>query len=213
MAVIVFRVQAASRHHSVGCAHAGRFPEGRAYVEFIVLRQIGTVNDVNDFLLMLLPIRRRLPVGNGVQQIGQSSIPQEAVFLFQHVTNYAFILIVQFPKEKAAGVLPAARVRHVEHIMNFGYIGRSIHQGDPLGAAPHIPAHGVVPQIEARTGRGIRPLGVDHQLLMVRVFVKAGRRPQEGSPVLVAARNLPRSILGHLRVGQCFFRHPVSPSP
>ena len=211
MTVIIFRFQAASRHHGIGCAHTGRFPEGRADVELIVLRKVRTVNDVDDFLLMLLPIRRRLPVGNGVQQIGQSSIPQEAVFLFQHVTNYAFVLIVQFPKEKAAGIFPAARVRHVEHIMDLWYISRDIHQGDPLGAAPHIPAHGVVPQIEARTGRGVRPLRVDHQLLMIRVFVEAGGCPQEGCPCLVAARNLPRSIFGHLRVGQCFIRHSVAP--
>ena len=211
MAVIIFRFQAASRHHGVGCAYAGRLTEGRAYVVFIVLRQVRTVNDVKYFLLMLLPISCCLPGGNGIQQIGQGDVFQ-VILSFQHGVDSIRVAFIHLPKERAAGVFPAARVRHIEHIMNPGNIGGGIHQGNSLGAAPHIPAHGVVPQIEARTGRGVRPLGVDHQLLMVRVFVKAGGCPQEGSPILVAARNLPRSILGHLRVGQCFIRHLVSPS-
>ena len=211
MAELLIRFQPAAGHEGVGGAYAGCLPEGRAYVVFIVLCQVRTVNDVKYFPLMFLPIGCCLLRGNSIQQIRQGIVFQ-AVFFLQHGMNSIRIAFIQLPKEKAAGVFPAARVRHVKYIMNPGNISGGIHQGNSLGAAPHIPAHGVVPQIEARTGRGVRPLGVDHQLLMVRVFVKAGGCPQKGSPILVAARNLPRSILGHLRVGQCFIRHPISPS-
>ena len=211
MAELLIRFQPATGHEGVGGAYAGCLPEGRAYVVFIVLCQVRAVNDVKYFPLMFLPIGCCLLRGNGIQQIGQGSAFR-AVLPFQHGMDGIRIGFVHLPKKRATGVFPTARVRHVEYIMNPGNIGGGIHQGNSLGAAPHIPAHGVVPQIEARTGRGVRPLGVDHQLFMVRVFVKTGGCPQEGSPVLVAARNLPRSILGHLRVGQCFFRHPVSPS-
>ena len=211
MAELLIRFQPATGHEGVGGAYAGCLPEGRAYVVFIVLCQVRAVNDVKYFPLMFLPIGCCLLRGNGIQQIWQGSDFQ-AVLPLQHGMDGIRIGFVHLPKKRAAGIFPAACVRHIEYIMDPGNIGRGIHQGNSLGAAPHISAHGVVPQIEARTGRGVRPLGVDHQLLMVRVFVKAGGCPQEGSPVLVAARNLPRSILGHLRVGQCFFRHPVSPS-
>ena len=60
------------------------------------------------------------------------------------------------------------------------------------------PAHLFIPQIVLCTGGGVRTLGVDHQLLMERVLVKAGSSSEKPCPFLPAPRELCCHLLRHL---------------
>ena len=102
-----------------------------------------------------------------------------------------------------------AGVGNVEHIPQSGPVPGIVHQGDALGAAPHIPAHAVVPQVVLGAGGGVRALGVDHQLLMERILVEAGGGGEKARPLLPAAGELPRHLVGHLRVLFCFGWHGI----
>ena len=72
--------------------------------------------------------------------------------------------------------------------------------GDDLGTAPYITAHLFIPQIVLRTGGGVRSLGIDHQLLMERVLVKAGSSSEKPCPFLPAPRELCCHLVRHLRI-------------
>src|SRR5699024_6378882 len=84
-----------------------------------------------------------------------------------------------------------------------------LHRCAPLGPAPPIPAHAVVPQVVLGAGGSVRALGVDHQLFMERIFVEAGGGGEKARPLLPAAGELPRHLVGHLRVLFCFGWHGI----
>ena len=63
-----------------------------------------------------------------------------------------------------------------------------------------IYAHLFIPQIVLRTGGGVRSLGIDHQLLMERVLVKAGSSSEKPCPFLPAPRELCCHLVRHLRI-------------
>ena len=144
MAEVFLRLQAAAGHEHIGHAHAGRLPERRPDVVFIVLFQERAVNDVEDVLFMLLPISRGQPCSDGFQLIRQRSGVQ-AVLFFQHGVDGILVGVVDLPNERAAGIIPHAGVGHVEHIADAGDVPVLVGQGDALGTAPDIPAHGVRP--------------------------------------------------------------------
>ena len=102
-----------------------------------------------------------------------------------------------------------ACVRNIKHIAQPGPVAGIVHQRDTLGAAPDVAAHAVVPQVVFGAGGGIRALGVDHQLLMERIFVETGDGGEKARPLLPAAGELPRHLVGHLRVLFSFGWHGV----
>ena len=65
-----------------------------------------------------------------------------------------------------------------------------IDKGDALCAPADITPHSLVPQFVICAGGGFGTLGVDHQLLMVGVFIQSGCGGQEVCPALVAAGDL-----------------------
>ena len=85
--------------------------------------------------------------------------------------NCLRMLRVVFPEIGAAGAFGAAGICHIEHILEFGIVSRIVNEGDALCASANITPHSPVPQFVIRTGRGVGPLGVDHELLVVRVLV------------------------------------------
>ncbi|MBQ6256696.1 MAG: hypothetical protein IJJ60_08935 [Clostridia bacterium] len=79
-----------------------------------------------------------------LQLIGHHEIIR-AEPLLQGVVNGVHVLILQLPQEGRTGIVPCACIRHVENVTDAGNLSAGIHQGNALGTAPHIPAHGSVP--------------------------------------------------------------------
>ena len=89
-------------------------------------------------------------------------------------------------------------VGNIKNIAQAGPVPGIVHQSDPFGTAPYIPAHLFIPQIVLCTGGGVRSLGIDHQLLVERVLVKAGSSSEKPCPFLPAAGELGCHLLRHL---------------
>ena len=100
-----------------------------------------------------------------------------------------------------------AGVGNIKHIAQPGSVAGIIYQGNTLGAAPHIPAHFVIPQVVLSAGGSIRALGINHHLFMERIFVEAGGSSEKGRPFLPAAHKPGRYLLGHLPVKFSFGWH------
>ena len=65
--------------------------------------------------------------------------------LGKRLDHRRLMLRAKLPQEGVAGIFPQAGVGNVEHIPKPGLFAGIVYQSDALGAAPHIPAHGVVP--------------------------------------------------------------------
>ena len=89
---------------------------------------------------------------------------------------------------------------------------RRTEQRNSLTATADIAVHGVVPKIVARAGRRVRPLGVNEQLLVIRIFVEPCRRGQKARPLLRIARNLTCHSFCQLLVINHFPGHGGPPS-
>ena len=117
------------------------------------------------------------------------------------------MLLPQFPQVQASGIGPGAGVRNIKHIAQSLAVAAGIDERDALGTAPHIPAHRIVPNVELRTGGGIRALGMDHDLFVIRVFVQPRRGGEEGLPALQASGQLPLRLFRHSSVLLQFTYH------
>ena len=208
MAEILLRLQPAAGHQGVGDADRGGGFELDFDVVLIVLLQKGTVNDVENVLPVIRPVFFRQTGGHIGQLLGQLFAAHTVVSL-QHRHDRRGVFLVHRPQPWGTGVFTGAGVGNVKHIPQPGPVPGIIHQGDALGPAPHIPAHAVVPQVVLGAGGGVRALGVDHQLLMERIFVEAGGGGEKARPLLPAAGELPRHLIGHLRILFCFGWHGV----
>lgn len=111
--------------------------------------------------------------GDAFKLFRQVVFRRRAKPLSEGLSHRRLMLRAKLPQEGVAGIFPQAGVGNVEHIPKPGFFAGIVHKGDALGTAPHIPAHGVVPEVIFRTGRCIRALGEDHKLLMegvLRIF-------------------------------------------
>ncbi|MFT8888068.1 MAG: hypothetical protein ABF904_04550 [Ethanoligenens sp.] len=205
-------VDAAARHEGVGDADGGRVSKLNADIEFIVILQKAIVNDMEDVVPIVQPILVGHLRGDMLQLVGKSVFAGHLIFPFQQSRNRVLMLRAQLPKERAAGIFPAARVGYVEHIFQPGPVARGVDKRDALAAAPDVPVHLFVPEIVPGASRRIRPLRVNHELLMIRVLVEPRGGGQKIRPALAAAGDLRRRVLGHLRVCLHLAWHVVIPS-
>ncbi|WP_243122521.1 hypothetical protein [Clostridium sp. KNHs216] len=123
---------------------------------------------------MILPIFVCHLSGDLLQLVGKALFAGNLIFLFQRRRNRALMLRTVLPKERAAGIVPASRVGNVKDIPNSRPVAGGVDEGDPLAAAPDIPAHFFIPKFIPGAGRGVGTLGENHELFMVRIFVKTG---------------------------------------
>ena len=93
---------------------------------------------------MLLPIFARQFPGHIGKLLGQV-VSSNPVIAFQHGRYGIHVPFFQFPQPGGAGMFTGPGVRDVEHIAQTGAVPGIVHQGDALGASPHIPAHFFVP--------------------------------------------------------------------
>ena len=116
----------------------------------------------------------------------------------QHDLHEIQMALLQLPQPGSARMFTGSGVGNVKDITQARSVPGIVYQSNPFGTAPYIPAHLFIPQIVLRTGGGVRSLGVDHQLLMERVLVKAGSSSEKPCPFLPAPRELRCHLLRHL---------------
>ena len=208
MAEILLRLQPAAGHEGVGDADRGGGFELDFDVVLIVLLQKGTVNDRENIPPVVSPVFLRQLGGHIGQLLGQVAAAH-IVVAFQHRHDRCGVFLVQRPQPGGAGMFTGACVRNIKHIPQPGPVAGIVHQGDALGAAPDVAAHAVVPQVVFGAGSGVRALGVNHHLFMERVLVEPGGGGEKARPLLPAAGELPRHLVGHLRILFCFGWHGV----
>ena len=94
--------------------------------------------------------------------------------------------------------LPAVGVRNIEDIAQL-VVARTIHQkGDALAASVDPPPE-LVPHAHLRTGGGIRPLGVDEELIPEAVFMIPGGGGEEVHVGLAAGADAQGFCQGQLQ--------------
>ena len=206
MLEILFRIQPTAGHQGVGDTDGGGGLKLDFNVEFIVLLQERTVNDVVEVLLMLVPILTCQLSGHINKLLGKIATGNTVVAL-QHGRHRPDVLFFQLPQPGGAGMFTGPSVGNIEHIAQPGSVAGIVHQGDTLGATAHIPSHFFIPQVVLGAGGGVRALGVNHHLFMEWVFVEAGGSSKKGRPFLPTSHKPGRYLLGHLPVKFSFGWH------
>lgn len=194
---VAFRLQSAAGHQSVSDADGGGCLELHSDVILIIFLQKGTVNDIEEVLLMLRPVFLSQFSGY-LSELSGKVITGNIIGALQHSLHGIQMALLQLPQPGSAGMFTGSGVGNIKDIAQAGPVPGIVHQSDPLGAAPYISAHLFIPQIVLRTGGGVRSLGVDHQLFMERVFVKSGSSGEKPCPFLPAPRELCCHLVRHL---------------
>ena len=197
---VFLRLQPAAGQQGVGGADHGGVSEGRAHVEVIIIIQERPVNDTEDVILIVVPVFIHKLGGDAFKLFRKPMFSGNIEAALQGGGHGVIVFVLIGPKIRAAGLLPAAGIGYVEHILDFRIVAAGVDERDALAPAPDIAPHGLVPEIVVRAGRGLRALGVDHELLMVGVLVKPRRRGEKAGPRLQAAGELLGCLIGHLRI-------------
>ncbi|MBQ2955251.1 MAG: hypothetical protein IJE08_02195 [Clostridia bacterium] len=198
---VFVRVQPAPCHDHVGNACFGGAPEGELSVEFIVLLEERIVNDAEQIAAVILPVIFRHAASGVFDLADKAAACRRSVFSFQHIHDRLFMLRAQFPLLQRTGIGALAGIGDVEYVFQpYGFAG-SIEQGNTSCAAPYISPHGIVPEIIGCAGSSIRPLGINHELFVVRVFVQPGGSGQEGRPVFAGSRDAASGVVCYLNEG------------
>ena len=145
--------------------------EGKPSVEFIVLLQHGICKDAADLLLVAGPVGIGQHSGHIRKLLGQVC-RVSAVAALQHSRHRNPVPVLQRPQPGVARIGPGTGVGQIKHIPQAQLVARIVQQGDALGAAPDIAVHAVVPDIVGCAGGGVGALGIDHELVRVRVLVQ-----------------------------------------
>lgn len=165
---VVIRSVRQSGIHGV-CDTVGNCPsESYLCVVFIILLKEAIRNDVEDRLLVLLPILRSKVHGNHFKLYLKTLLGFYAEGCFQSILDRFSVLLLNVPKliqcQRASA---GSGVRHIEHIAQIGLFSVRYEQGDTFGATLYIAVLFFSPRIEVLTERCVRALGVDHDLLRI----------------------------------------------
>ncbi|CBK99532.1 hypothetical protein FP2_21600 [Faecalibacterium prausnitzii L2-6] len=198
---IAIRFKSAPFQKCVGDADCG----GRLELHFqpgtIIVHQERTVNDGADVLAVVIPIICDQLSGN-VGKLLADPFVTDAVCGSQRIGNRLFQIIVVLPQVGGTGIAAHTGVRHIENVVQTRISTGFIQQGDAFGTSAHITVHPVIPDVVVGAGRGIGPLGVDHQLILKAVLVQPGCRGQVRCP----AFPIPGQTIGRaLGKGKVFF--------
>ena len=184
MVEVAFRLQSTPGQQRVGNADRCGISELHSDVKFIIAFQKAPVNDVEDVLFVFHPILADKLGGDAFKLFRQVVFRRRAKPLSEGLGHRRLMLRAKLPQEGVAGIFSQAGVGNVEHIPKPGFFAGIVHKGDALGTAPHIPAHGVVPEVIFRTGRCVRALGEDHKLLVEGVLIQPGGGGEKCRPPL-----------------------------
>ena len=177
---------------------------------FIIIHQERTVNDGTDVLAVVVPVISDQLSGN-IRKLLADTFPADAVGLAQHLRNRLFQVVVVLPHLRITGIAAHPGVRHIENVVQSRESTGFVQQGDALSTPAHIAVHAVIPNVEAGAGGGIRPLGVDHQLVCKTVLVQPGCSGQVVRPVFPIPGQAVRCALGKGEIFFGFAWHSVPP--
>nr|WP_252205689.1 hypothetical protein [Enterocloster bolteae] len=177
MVEVAFRLQSAAGHQRVSDADGGCCLELYSDVKLIIFLQKGT---------------------GYLSELSGKVITGNIIGALQHGLHGIQMALLQLPQPGSAGMFTGSGVGNVKNIAKARSVPGIVHQSDSLGTAPYIAAHLFIPQIVLCTGGGVRSLGIDHQLLMERVLVKAGSSGEKPCPFLPAPRELCCHFVRHL---------------
>ena len=141
---VAFRFQSTAGHQSVSDTDGGCCLELHSDVILIIFLQKGTVNDIEEVLLMLRPVFLSQFSGY-LRELSGKVITRNIIGALQHGRHRPDVLFLQLPQPGGAGMFAGPGVRDVEHIAQTGFITGIVHQGDTLGATAHIAAHFFIP--------------------------------------------------------------------
>ena len=141
---VAFRFQSTAGHQSVSDTDGGCCLELYSDVKLIIFLQKGTVNDIEEVLLMLRPVFLGQFSGY-LRELSGEVITRNIIGALQHGRHRIPVLFLQLPQPGGAGMFAGPGVRDVEHIAQTGFITGIVHQGDTLGATAHIAAHFFIP--------------------------------------------------------------------
>ncbi|MSC86273.1 hypothetical protein EAI89_20935 [Eubacterium sp. am_0171] len=181
---VVLRVKAASGHERIGDADGSGAAKSDAYVEIIIAIEKRIVNDGEDVTLVVIPIFIRKLGGDVFKLIGKSVCTVHVVTVFQHGGYCVLVFLAQLPEIRASSAFGSSRVRYIKHIAQPRSFAAVVDEGDALGAAPDISSHLLVPEVILRAGGGVRSLGVDHDLLGIRVLIQPCGGGKKARPAL-----------------------------
>lgn len=147
---------------------------------------------------MLLPIFVCQLSGDLLQLVGKAFFAGNLILQFQCRRNRVLMLRPVLPKERAAGIVPAACVGDIKDVPDSRPVAGGVDERDSLAAAPDVPVHFFIPKLISGTGRSVGALGIDHELLVIRIFVKLRGGFQKIRPTFVTGGDLRRRVVGHL---------------
>ena len=159
MVEVAFRLQSTPGQQRVGNADRCGISELHSDVKFIIAFQKAPVNDVENVLFVFHPILADKLGGDAFKLFRQVVFRRRAKPLGERLGHRCLMLRAKLPQEGVAGIFPQAGVGNIKHIPKPGLFAGIVHKSDALGTAPHIPAHGVVPEVVFRAGRCVRALG------------------------------------------------------
>ena len=149
----------------------GCVEECYTFVIVMIPLQIRSVNDAKNVLLVGKEIFCDFDGGNLLQLLCDAAIIGNGKLFLQSGGNCLRMLRAVIPEIGAAGAFRGAGICHIEHIFQLRSVPGVVNQGDAFRTPANIAPHPLVPQFVIRAGGSVGPLGVDHELLVVRVLV------------------------------------------
>ena len=165
----------------------------------IIRRQERTVNDVENVFPVVAPILGGQGRGDDLQLLHKAAVAGDLIGLFQRRGHCRQVRLRQRPQPGRTALPPGAGVGDVKDIPQRRAVSAVVHKGNSPRPAFDVPPHAAVPEVIHRTGRSIRPLGVDHELIQIRILIKPSGSLQKSRPS-TGLPQLHRRMVCHLRV-------------
>lgn len=148
--------------------------------------------------MILLPIFVCQLSGDLFQLVCKTLFAGNGILPFQRRRNRVLMLRAILPKIRTAGILTVSCVGNIKDVPDSWPVAGCIDERDPLAAAPDVPAHFFVPKLISGASCRVRALGIDHELLMIRILVEPCGGFQKIRPVLMTGGNQCCRVVGHL---------------
>ena len=154
---------------------------------------------------MVVPILGGQSCGDDLQLLHKTAVAGDLIGLLQRCGHCRQVRFFQRPQPGRTALPPGAGVGDVKDIPQRRAVSAVVHKGNSPRPAFDVPPHAVVPEVIRRTGCGVRPLGVDHELIQVWILIEPGSSLQKSRPSAEAAGQLHRRMVSHLRVKFVFY--------
>lgn len=112
----VFGVKAASCECDVGDTQRRSLRKGGLLIKFIIFCGIAAVNVIEQVATIVLPVVIRKPRCYAADLFNESFPCGNTEAVMQRIRYCILMFQPQFPKQRAEGMLPAARIRNIKYI-------------------------------------------------------------------------------------------------